>query len=154
HHALRRPAHRTAAFWALVGFALYANKGTVLVLPVLCAAEIALARRMPGRLAAAGFGFLVGALPELMVIVQRQGLGWATMTSKAERGAQTFPRAFVDDIVTLAEHRIALLLVWALALGVGARMLQRATASVRRSRGPDVASKPLTADNAAVPLTL
>jgi len=42
-----RSAARTVAFWALVGFALYLNKGTLLVIPVLGLAEIA--RAMSAR---------------------------------------------------------------------------------------------------------
>src|SRR5262245_812378 len=54
-----RSAPRTVVFWAMVGLALYLNKGTVLVIPVLGAAQLALTRgSRPGLGAAvAGFAF-------------------------------------------------------------------------------------------------
>ncbi len=116
---LRSPSKLSAAVrWALVGLALYVNKGTVLVLPVLTFAEIFRARRSPGRLVAAGAGLMMGALPEILVIVQRHGLGWATITGKAERNSGGFPGSFLGSVAMLGEHRIELLGVWALAIGV------------------------------------
>lgn len=125
---------RIAAFWALVGFALYLNKGTVLVIPVLGAAEIVLAGRARGRLTALMAGFLLGVSPELWVIAQRRGIGWATMAVKTERTSHAFPWAFVDEILTLAEHRIELLAVWVLAAAVGVSLLMQ---SARRYRGEE-----------------
>jgi hypothetical protein len=121
---------RIAAFWALVGFALYLNKGTSLVIPVLGVAEVMLARGSVGRLAAACGGFVVGILPELRVVALQYGagsgaLGWVTMAGKAERNVQAFPRAFFDDLLSLGDHRIGLLAAWALALGVGVALLVR-----------------------------
>ena len=126
-----RSTTRTAAFWALVGFALYLNKGTSLVIPVLGVAEVALAWRARRRLFGALCGFVLGVVPELLVISQRHGMGWATMGSKVERNAQAFPHAFLDSILTLTEHRIELLAVWVLAIAVATVLLVQST---RRSR--------------------
>lgn len=126
-----RSAWRTAACWALVGGALYLNKGTLLVAPLLAVAELARAWRAPHRLLAAAAGALLGAAPELLVIAQRHGMGWATMAAKAERTAPAFPRLFVDDLLTLGEHRWTLLGAWAAALLAGVVLLAR---SWRRAR--------------------
>ncbi len=134
-----RSAARTMAFWALVGLALYINKGTVLVIPVLGAVEIALAWRSRRRLLAALGGFALGVLPELLVIAQREGMGWATMVSKAERNSRAFPQSFIDALLFLGEYRIELLAAWALALCVGITLLFR---SVRRCRQADPAAAP------------
>jgi hypothetical protein len=131
-----RSTARTAAFWALVGFALYLNKGTVLVIPVLGAAEIALAWRSLADLAAAFGGFILGSLPETLVIAQRHGMGWVTMAGKAERNSQAFPRAFFDSIIALAEYRIELLAAWALGLAAGIAWLVRSWRRGRLSTAP------------------
>jgi hypothetical protein len=125
-----RSGMRTAGFWALVGFALYVNKGTVLVIPVLGAAEIFLAWRSPLRLAAAAGGFVLGVLPELqMVALQyRAGwgmMGWVTIASKEGRNSQAFPQAFFDSLLFLGEYRIELLAAWVLAIAVGVALLVR-----------------------------
>ena len=126
-----RSAIRIATFWALVGFALYVNKGTALVIPVLGAAEIALAWRSPRRLGAAFGGFVLGVMPEILVIAQRRGMGCMTMASKAERTAHDFPRAFIDSILFLGEYRIELLGTWALAIFVGVALLVRSGMRLR-----------------------
>jgi hypothetical protein len=118
----RSPA-RTAAFWALVGFALYLNKGTLLVVPVLGLAEIARSWHARPRLLAALGGFLLGVLPELLVIAQRNHAGWSAMTSKPK--LYGFPHAFLDDLATLGEHRIEMLAVWAASLIGGSALLAR-----------------------------
>jgi len=132
-----RSAARTAAFWLLVGLALYLNKGTVLVVPVLAAAELWLAWRAPARLGAALAGFVLGVSPELLVVLQqhragRDVMGWATVASKGERNSQAFPRAFVDTLLFLGEYRPALLGVWGVAVAAGFATLCR---SLRRSAG-------------------
>ena len=116
----------TAAFWALVGFALYLNKGTVLVIPLLGAAEIVLARRpseaalVPARrLAAALAGFALGVLPELLILARRHGLGWLRMADKAARNPGRFPSIFFDSIATLVDGRPEILVALAVALVVG-----------------------------------
>lgn len=120
-----RSAWRTAGFWFLVGCALYLNKGTSLVIPVLAVAEVALAWRAPRRLGGALCGFVLGVVPELAVIMQRHGMGWDIMGSKVERNAQAFPYAFLDSILNLAEHRIELLAVWVVAVAAGTALLVR-----------------------------
>jgi len=120
--AARRPpdsAPRTAAFWALVGVALYLNKGAFAVVPALAAVELWLARHAWRRLAAAAAGLLLGALPELVVITQRHGLGWQAMAAKAERHAGGFPNAFLHSLSSLADHRPELLAAWAIAVACG-----------------------------------
>ncbi|MEO8601503.1 MAG: hypothetical protein ABI629_02895 [bacterium] len=123
-----RSVPRTAAFWALVGFSLYLNKGTVLVIPVLAAVEVWLAAAAPARLLAGLAGFAVGVSPELLVIAQqhragREVMGWATVASKGERNAQAFPRAFLDTLSFLGEYRFALLASWAVAVVSGVALL-------------------------------
>ena len=131
----RRSALRTAAFWAVVGFALYVNKGTVLVLPILAAAEMWLAWPSYRHLLAAATGLVLGMVPELqMVALQHHAgwgmMGWVTITSKEQRNAQAFPRAFFDTLLFLGEYRVELLVAWALAIAVGVALLIR---SARRS---------------------
>ncbi len=144
-----RSAASTAVIWAAVGVALYLNKGAVLVIPVLAAAELLAARRRWGRLAAALAGLVIGALPELLVTWQRHGLGWANIADKAERNSRMFPQAFLDSIAALADHRIALLIVWGAALGVGIALLRSTT---RRSTSP--ARPPGTAPDRPIVLGL
>ena len=116
---LRSPSRPLAAFrWAFVGLALYVNKGTVLVIPVLAAAEVLLARRSVGRLLAASIGLVMGALPEILVVVERHGMGWATVTGKAGRNSGGFPGSFLSSVAMLGDHRIELLAAWALAVAV------------------------------------
>ena len=122
----QRSARHAALSWALVGFAIYVNKGTLLVAPLLAIVELALSRRAPRRLLAAALGGLAGLGPELFVLAQRHGMGWATMATKVERTAPAFPRLFVDDLLTLGEYRWELLAWWALAIAVGAVLLARA----------------------------
>ncbi len=150
-----RSAVRTAAFWLLVGLALYVNKGTVLVIPVLAAAETALAFRarwlLLRQVAAMCGGFALGMLPEVLVIVQRHGAGWATMVSKGQRNAQTFPHAFVANLLILGEYRIELLTAWAVAIALGTGLfLQRA----RRFQRGVVSSTPDTCAAGVAPVTL
>lgn len=116
----RSPA-RTAVFWAVVGFALYVNKGTFAVIPVLVVTQLVLARRSPAHLGAALGGFLIGVLPELCVIAQQYAggwgvLGWQTILSKEHRNSQAFPKALLDSLSFLGEYRVELLGAWALAL--------------------------------------
>src|SRR5262249_18744338 len=94
---------RTAPVWALVGLALYLNKGTFLVIPVLAAVEVALAWRRPRHLIASLGCFILGAIPELFVIAQRHAMGWNTMLIKGERNAQAFPYAFFQTLLFLGE---------------------------------------------------
>jgi hypothetical protein len=122
---MRSPRH-AAVSWALVGFAIYLNKGTLLVTPLLAVATLALSWGQPRRLIAAAVGALTGIAPELYVLAQRHGAGWATVASKVERTAPAFPRLFVDDLLTLAESRWALLAWWAVALTTGIVGLTRA----------------------------
>ena len=110
---------RTAPVWVLVGFALYLNKGTFLVIPVLAVAEIAFAWRSPRRLIAPLACFILGAIPELLVIAQRYAMGWATMLVKGERNVQGFPYAFFRTLLLLGEYRVELLAAWGLALAAG-----------------------------------
>jgi hypothetical protein len=131
-----RSAARTAAFWAIVGIMLYLNKGVFLVLPVIIAAEIVLAWHARRRLAVALGALVLGLLPELVIIVQRHGSGWARMASKASRGSQGFPYAFLNSLWFLAEYRVELVTVWLLALATGIVLL------IRKS------------NNTALPLTL
>lgn len=115
----RATAARVALRWALVALALYLNKATLLAIPLLAATELWRWRRTPRHLAAALAGFAAGALPELLVIAQRHAMGWMTMAAKAERYSQSFPRAWIDDLLLLGEHRPALLLLWVAALAAG-----------------------------------
>jgi len=110
---------RTAPVWALVGLALYLNKGTFLVIPVLGAAEIALAWRSPRQVMAPLACFILGAIPELLVIAQRHAMGWATMLVKGERNSQAFPYAFFQTLLLLGEYRVELLAAWGVALAAG-----------------------------------
>jgi hypothetical protein len=131
----RRSALRTAAFWAVVGFALYVNKGTVLVLPVLAAAELWLVWPWYRHLLAAVTGLVLGMIPELlMVLLQHRAgwgmMGWVTIASKEQRNSHAFPGPFFDTLLFLGEYRVALLAAWALAIAVGVALLIR---SARRS---------------------
>ncbi len=115
----RSPA-RVALFWAVAGFALYVNKGTFAVIPVLVVAQLVLARRSPARLAAALGGLVIGLLPELRVIAQQYAggwgvLGWQTILSKEHRNSQAFPKNVIDTLSFLGEYRVELLGVWVLA---------------------------------------
>ncbi len=120
----RRPSTRSPAgvalFWAVAGFALYVNKGTFAVIPVLVVAQLVLARRSPARLAAALGGLVIGLLPELRVIAQQYAggwgvLGWQTILSKEHRNSQAFPKAVLDSLSFLGEYRVELLGAWVLA---------------------------------------
>ncbi len=144
-----RSAAWTAAFWALVGGALYLNKGTVLVLPVLALAEIWRSwRTRPLRRAALG-GFLLGVMPELLVILQRRGLGWSVMSSKPT--VHAFPEAFLDDLATLGEHRIELLALWAAGIVAGGAWLIARHARRGRIAAPPSLPPP---GSAGLPVTL
>lgn len=118
-------ALRTAAFWASVGFALYVNKGTLLVIPVLGLAEVIVSRRAPWRLVAALGGLVFGMVPELAVLAQRHGRGWESIIGKAESGASTFPEGFVRSLATVGDHRVELLVPWGIALAFGVWLLWR-----------------------------
>jgi hypothetical protein len=127
---IRSPV-RTATFWALVGFALYLNKGTMLVMPVMALIEVLLSWRTPTRLLAACAGFLLGAASEIATVVVQFGagwgyMGWSTILAKESRNAEAFPRAFLNTIWFMSEYRIELLAIWILALGVGLTLLGRA----------------------------
>jgi hypothetical protein len=145
-----RSGTRVALFWGLVGFALYLNKGTLLVIPVLGLAEIALSWRARPRLLAAVGGFTMGVLPELLVIGQRHGLGWSVMSSKPR--AQAFPHAFLDDLATLGEHRIELLALWATSIVLGGALLARLIDRRREQAPPTRGATPPS--TAAPPITL
>lgn len=130
---IRSPA-RTAVFWVLAGFALYVNKATVPVLPVLGIAELALSWRSLRRLSAAAGGFLLGVLPEVLVITQRHGMGWSQLVEKLQRHGQAFPQVFLDSAFNLAERRIELVVAWALALLMGLVLLGQSWARARRQQ--------------------
>lgn len=134
-----RSAASTAAIWGAVGLALYLNKGTVLVLPVLVAAEFLVARRNGARLAAALVGFAIGVLPELLVTWQRHGLGWANIADKAERNSRMFPESFLTSVAALADRRPALLIAWGIALAVGFALFR---STVRTSSVPSPGALP------------
>ena len=137
---------RTAPVWVLVGFALYLNKGTFLVIPVLAVAEIALAWRSPRRLIAPLAGFILGTIPELLVIAQRYAMGWATMLVKGERNAQGFPYAFFRTLLLLGEYRVELLAAWGFSLAAGVAWFVRSRRQPRsaKARGIPEFSAPLT----------
>jgi hypothetical protein len=116
---LRRTRAGTVLAWMLVGLALYANKGTLLVVPVLAAAEIAAGDGRIRRLAAALVGLVLGALPELLVVATRAGRGWGAIAGKADRGAAGFPANLLRSLDVAADHRPELLAAWALALAFG-----------------------------------
>jgi len=141
---------RTMVLWALIGLALHVDKGMVLVLPVLGGAELVLARRTPGRLAAALGGLIVGGLPELFAVARRQGMGWMELIAKLRNNAQAFPEAFLAAVGSLADDRLALLGAWALSLAAAMIVLLR-IARRRRWREPTGAA---ATDAAPVPLTL
>jgi hypothetical protein len=123
--AHRRTLARTVLAWALVGFALYANTGTVLVLPVLGAAELVAGGDRVRRLAAAAAGFVLGMLPELLVVATRAGRGWGAIADKADRGAGGFPENALRSLGLVADHRPELLLAWGVALVVGIALAWR-----------------------------
>jgi hypothetical protein len=128
---LGRPSRLLAALqWTLVGLALYVNKGTVLALLVLATAEIVLARRAPRRLLPAAAGLGLGLFPELLVVVQRHGLGWATTAGKAERNSGEFPGSVLSSLAILGEHRIELFAAWILAVGVAIACARRRRSTV------------------------
>jgi hypothetical protein len=139
-----RSSIRTAAFWALVGFALYLNKGTLLVIPVLGVAEIARSWHARPRLLAALGGLLVGVVPELLVIAQRNAAGWSVMSAKPK--PQGFPAAFLSDIATLGEHRIAMLAVWAASIVAGTAFFARVVGQRSRRAAPRDGSTPRWVD--------
>lgn len=140
-----RSAMRTAGLWALVGFALYLNKGTLLVIPVLAVIETMLSWRSPARLLAACGGLLLGAFPEARTVVMQFAAGggdtgWATMLAKEQRNSQLFPHAFLNTIWFLSEYRFELLAAWILSLAVGIALLVRSCASSRAQRLPGSAA--------------
>lgn len=137
-----RSAARTAAVWAAIGFGLYVNKGTVLVVPVLAAAELLISRRHIRRFAAAVVGFAIGVLPEFMVTWQRKGAGWAAIADKAERNSQMFPQSFLGSLAALGDHRPGLLIAWGASLAVGIALLAREYA---RGRPTAATARPLEA---------
>ena len=126
-----RSAARTAALWTLAGFAFYLNKGTLLILPVLCAAELALAWPSRRRLAAAFGGFVLGELLDLLAL-SRRSIGWPDIFATAQRRAGDFPFGFIDSVTTLADNRFELVVLWAMALGVGIALLVRSLMRLRR----------------------
>ena len=123
HH---RTLARTALAWSLVGLALYANKGTLLVLPVLAVAELATRDQRARRLAAAVGGLALGSIPELVVVATRAGRGWEAILAKADRGTTSFPENVLRSLGLTADHRPELLAAWALALAVGVALAWRA----------------------------
>ena len=138
-----RSAMSTAAVWAAVGFALYLNKGTVLVVPVLAAAELAIARRRLPRLAAAIGGFVAGVLPELLVAWQRGGMGWAAIADKAERNSRMFPASFLNSVAALGDYRAGVLTVWAASLAFGVVALVRANRRAGMAPPPEFPDRPI-----------
>jgi hypothetical protein len=144
----------TAGFWALAGVALYLNKATTLVIPALAVAQIALTWRSPARLVAAGVGFVLGLAPELLVIAEDRARGWVTMSSKAGRYAHAFPHAFLDDVVTLAEHRVELLCLWGLAIIAGIALLLGLLRRAARPRQAAADAAPSFDDHLPVALGL
>ena len=120
----RSPA-RTVAFWALVGAALYVNKGTILVIPVLAVGELAIGWHQPRRLAAAASGLVLGVAPEIDVVIHRHARGWQSIAEKASRGSEGFPASMIDGIVWGADRRTELLVLWAIALVVGLALAWR-----------------------------
>jgi len=141
HHFRRRSVGRTLAVWTLVGFSLYLSKGTVLVIPALAVAEIALAWPSGWRLAAALGGFLLGGVPSRLVASQPSNTGWALIFATVQRNAQGFPRLFFSSVWTLAEHRMELVAAWALALSFGVVVLVRFGRRFRSGGWPSGASK-------------
>lgn len=137
----RRSATAIAGFWTLVALALYLNKGTFLVIPVLAVAEAVLARGRLVPMAAAAGGFLLGAMPELLVVSQRHGMGWLTMASKAQRNSSTFPRPFIESILTFADFRPELMITWALLLFAGVLLFLR-TLRARHANPSDATTRP------------
>jgi hypothetical protein len=133
-----RSPPRTAAFWAVVGFALYLNKGTLLVIPVLAVLEAALSWHSPGRLVAACVGFVLGAVAEMKTVLVQFGagwgyMGWTTILAKEQRNVRGFPHAFLSSIWFLSEYRWVLLATWILALGVAIALLVRVCLRVREA---------------------
>lgn len=125
----RRTPRRVLLSWALVGFALYANKGTLLTVPLLVVFELAGAGDRMRRLAVAAAGFVLGVLPELVVVVTRAARGWGVIAGKADRGAGGFPQNVLRSLDLVADHRPELLVAWAAALAIGIALAWR-----RRSR--------------------
>jgi hypothetical protein len=56
------------------------------------------------------------------------------MAAKEGRNSQAFPRAFLDTLWFIGENRVALLVVWALAIGTGAAALIGLARRPRRAR--------------------
>lgn len=150
-HVRTRSAMGAAGRWALVGLALFLTKGTILIVPVLAVVEIVLARRSPRQLAAACGGFFLGALPELLMVVQRHGIGWAVLIFRTEENSRKFPQAFLTDLWTLSENRVELLAVWTLAIAAGVAMLIR---SLRRRSGTQLSRGNALATGGSPPVTL
>ena len=127
-----RSAARTAALWLAIGFAFFLNKGSILVIPVLGLAELALSWTARLRLLAALGGVALGVLPELLVGAQRQGVGWTAILGMVARNARGFPQAVIQGMLSLADSRPELLAAWVLGLCVGIAALLR---SARRLPG-------------------
>lgn len=123
--AHRRTVLRTGLAWTLVGVALYANKGTLLVVPLLTAAELAAGGARVQRVLAALAGLVLGMLPELIVVATRAGQGWGAIAAKADRNAGGFPENVLRSLDLVADHRPELLAAWALALLIGLALAWR-----------------------------
>jgi hypothetical protein len=115
-----------AAFWALMGFVLHLNKGTLVLVVVLAMAELSLSRSSPRRLTGALLGFLLGSAPELLRAVRADAAvgGWGSIVSKLMLHARDFPSAFVLDALALADYRAELLVAWILAIVAGLALLR------------------------------
>jgi hypothetical protein len=123
-------APRTAAFWVLLGLALHVNKGTLVLVLVLAAAELNLARSSPRRLIAVVLGFLLGSVPELVRMASAEAAiegmgGWGTIRSKLMLHSRDFPWAFFSSVLNLADHRPELLATWFLAIALALGLLLR-----------------------------
>lgn len=132
-----------AAFWVLTGFALHVNKGTLVLVLVLAAAELHRARASPRRAYAAVVGFLLGSIPALLTMAPTDTAigGWPTLASKLMLHAKDFPSAFVSTVLTLADYRGELLAIWILAIALALTLALRLVAGDHGSTG-DGASSP------------
>lgn len=130
-----RSVVRVAGFWTLVGLGLYLNKGTFLVVIVLGLAEFNMPGRSRVRVVSAAGGFALGILPEVYVLAQRQGIGWLTISGKAGRNSEGFPRTFLGSLWTLADEKLELALLWSVAIIVGSVLAKRSWLRFRAGRG-------------------
>jgi hypothetical protein len=137
-----RSALRIGVFWALVALALFFNRATLPIIPVLALAEVALARRTPRKLLAAVVGFLLGASRDLIEVAEQYTNGWRRLFGKVH--AHDFPGAFLESIWTGSEYRLELIALWALALAFGIAVLIRCVPRFRAWWVDDAAAPPWT----------